>query len=108
VDAANSVVTQKLMRWVSLTSLNLRIWPQKLGRSAQPCCGLDLLERRLVQPHTTVVIPFDDRVIFVSFLNCAEFSSRLSEVAQTLDAISGNQFLVGGRGLGEWGSLRTV
>jgi hypothetical protein len=55
----------------------------------------------LAESHTTVIIPFDDRVIFVSLLNCAEFSSRLSEVAQTLYAISGIQFLVGGSGLGE-------
>jgi len=38
--------------------------------------GLNLLERRLVESHTTVIIPFDDRVIFVSLLNCAELSSR--------------------------------
>jgi hypothetical protein len=55
----------------------------------------------LVESRTTVIIPFDDRIIFVSLLNCAELSSRPSEVAQTLDAISGIQFLVGGRGLGE-------
>ncbi len=54
-----------------------------------------------MESHTTVIIPFDDRVIFVSLLNCAEFSSRLSEVAQTLDAISGIQFLAGGGGLDE-------
>ena len=63
--------------------------------------GLNLLERRLVHSHTSVIIPLDDRVIFVSLLNCAEFSSRFSEVAQPLDAISGIQFLVAGRGLGE-------
>jgi len=62
---------------------------------------LNLLEPGLVESHTTVIIPFDDRVIFVRLLNCAEFSSRLSEVAQTLDAISGIQVLVAGRGLGE-------
>jgi len=62
---------------------------------------LNLLEPGLVESHTTVIIPFDDRVIFVRLLNCAEFSSRFSEVAQTLDAISGIQFLVAGRGLGE-------
>jgi hypothetical protein len=62
----------------------------------------------LVKSHTTVTIPFYDRVIFVCLLNCAEFSSRLSEVAQTLYAISGIQFLVGGRGLGKWWSLGTV
>jgi hypothetical protein len=69
---------------------------------------LDLLERRLVESHTTVVIPLDDRVLFVSLLNCAEFSSRPSEVAQTLDAISRTQFLTGGRGLGERWFLGTV
>src|SRR5512141_774451 len=73
--------------------------PIRYARSGQD--GLDLLERRLVDPHTTVIIPLDDRVIFVSLLNCAEFSSRLSEVAQTLDAISGNQLLASGGGLGE-------
>jgi hypothetical protein len=62
----------------------------------------------LVESHTTVIIPFDDRVIFVRLLNCAEFSSWLSEVAQSLDATSGIQFLVGGRGLGERWSLGTV
>jgi hypothetical protein len=69
---------------------------------------LNLLERRLVESHKTIIIPFDDCVIFVSLLNCTEFSSRLSEVAQTLDAISGIQFLVGGRGLGERRPLGTV
>jgi len=62
----------------------------------------------LVESHTTAIIPFDDRVIFVSLLNCAEFSSRLSEVAHTLDAISGIQFLVGGRGVSERWLLGTV
>ena len=50
---------------------------------------------------TTVIIPFDDRVFFVRLLNCAEFSSRLSEVVQFLHAISRIQFLVGGRWLSE-------
>ena len=44
-----------------------------------------------MESHTTVIIPFDDRVIFVCLLNRAEFPSRLSEVAQTLDAVSGIQ-----------------
>ena len=61
-----------------------------------------------MESHTTVIIPFDDRVIFVNLLNCAEFSSRLSEVAQTLDPISGIQFLVDGRWLGEPWLLGTV
>jgi len=63
--------------------------------------GLDLLQRQLVESHTAVIIPFNDRVIVVSLLNSADFSSRLSEVAQTLNAISGIQFLVGGSGFGE-------
>jgi hypothetical protein len=70
-------------------------------RSIRPCCGLNLLEPRLVESDTTVIIPFDDRVLFVGLLDRAEFSSRLSEVAQALDAISRVQFLVSGNGLGE-------
>jgi hypothetical protein len=77
-------------------------------RSGQRRCQLNLLERRLVESHTTVIIPLDDRVLFVCSLNGAEFSGRLSEVAQTLDAISGTQFLVGCRGLGERWPLGTV
>jgi hypothetical protein len=62
----------------------------------------------LGESHATVIIPFDDRVIFVRLLNRAEFSSWLSEVAQTLDPISGYEFLVGSRGLGERWLLGTV
>jgi hypothetical protein len=61
-----------------------------------------------VDSHTTVVIPLDDRVLLVGSLNGAEFSRWLSEVAQTLDAISGSQLLAGPRGLGERWSLGTV
>ena len=57
---------------------------------------------------TTVIIPLDDRVIFVSLLNCAEFSSRPSEVAQALHTISGIKVLVGVRWLGERCVLGTV
>ena len=80
--------------------------PIRYARPGQ--AGLDLLERRLVDPYTTVIIPLDDRVIFVGLLNCAEFSIRLSEVAQTLDAISGSQPLIGGGGLGERWSLGAI
>src|ERR1039458_2248273 len=69
---------------------------------------LNFFERWLAKSHAAIVIPLDDCILFVSTLDCAEFSSRLSEVAQTLDAISGSQFLVGGSGLGEWWSLCTV
>jgi hypothetical protein len=58
-----------------------------------------------VESHATVVIPPDDRVIFVSSLNWAEFSSPLSEVAQTFDAISGSQLLAGSRGSESGGLL---
>ena len=61
----------------------------------------------MVSP-TTGIIPFDDRVILVSLLNCPEFSSRPSEVAQTLDAISALQVLVVCRWLGEAWLLGTV
>jgi len=74
----------------------------------EPCRTLDLLEPQLSKSHTTVIFPLDDSVIFVSLLNCAEFSSRLSEVAQALDAISGIQFLVAGSGLGEPWLLSSV
>jgi hypothetical protein len=33
--------------------------------------GLDLLEGALAESHTTVIIPFDDRVLFVCSLNRA-------------------------------------
>ena len=58
--------------------------------------------------YSTVIIPLDDRVLVIGSLNCAEFSIRLSEVTQTLDAISGSQFLVSGRRLRERWSLGTV
>jgi len=61
-----------------------------------------------VESHTTVIIPFNDRVVFVSLLNRADFSGQLSEVAQTLDTISRIQFLASGRGFGERWLLGTV
>ncbi len=48
--------------------------------------------------RATVVIPLYDRVIFVSALNSAECVCWFSEVAQTLDAITGSQFRIGGIG----------
>jgi hypothetical protein len=69
---------------------------------------LNLLERRLMESRTTVIIPFDHRVIFVGLLNCADLSSWLSEVAQTLHPISGTEFLVGGRWFGKRRLLGTV
>jgi hypothetical protein len=40
------------------------------------------------------MIPFDDRVVFVSTLYGAELLCWFSEIAQTLDAITGSQFRV--------------
>ena len=68
----------------------------------------DLLEPRLVQSHSTIVVPLDKRVIFVRSHNRSESSCRLSEVAQTHDAISGIQFGVGSRGLVERRTLSPI
>jgi len=70
--------------------------------------GLNLLEPRLMDSYPTVIIPFDDRVIFIGLLDCAEFSCVFSEVPQTLDAISGIDFLVGSRRRHERGLLSPV
>jgi hypothetical protein len=51
-----------------------------------------------VDSDTTVVIPFDERVIFIHSPNRAKFSGRYSEIAQTLDSISGTQILASSRG----------
>jgi hypothetical protein len=52
----------------------------------------DFLKPRLTQSHTTIIVPLDKRVIFIRSHNRSESSCRLSEVAQTHDAISGIQF----------------
>jgi hypothetical protein len=49
---------------------------------------VDFNKPRLAQSDTAVVIPLYERVIFVRLLNCSEFSSRDSEVAQTFYAIT--------------------
>jgi hypothetical protein len=69
---------------------------------------LNFLEPRLVESHATVIIPFDDRILFVRSLNRAKFPSRLSELSQPLDPISGIQLLVGSRRLSERRLLGTV
>jgi hypothetical protein len=69
---------------------------------------LNLLKPWLMEPGATVIIPFDDRVIFVRLLHSAYFSRRLAEVPQTLDAISWLQFLAGDRGIDERWSPGTV
>ena len=49
----------------------------------------NLLERRLVESLTAVIIPLDDCILFVRLFNCAQLPSRYSKATQTLDAISG-------------------
>ena len=62
-----------------------------------------------MQSDAPVLVPFHDCIIFVRSLDGAEFSGRLTKVAQTLDSISRTQLLTGGSGLGKrWlpGSVR--
>jgi hypothetical protein len=54
---------------------------------------LNLLKPWQAQPDATFTVPFHDCIFFVRALYGAEFSSRLAEVAQTLDAIAGSQML---------------
>ena len=76
------------------------------------CQGMSLianfLKPRLVQSHSTVIIPLYKRVVFVRLLNCSEFSSRLPKISQTLDTITGIQFQVGSIGLAERWPLGSV
>jgi hypothetical protein len=90
------------------TSANLLHWTRTLQIGPSLVAWLDFLERRLMESRTAVIIPFDDGIIFVGSLHRAEFSSRLPEVSQTLNAISWIQFLVGGRELGKRWLLGTV
>ena len=56
----------------------------------------DLLQPWLVECPATVIVPFDQRVFFIHFFNCAKFAGWLAEITQTLDTISRRQFLTGG------------
>jgi hypothetical protein len=69
--------------WTWPTSTHLLAW-----QSMNLC--LNLPEGRLVESYPTVVIPLYKGIVFVRLLNCSEFSSRLSEVAQAHDTISGS------------------
>jgi hypothetical protein len=70
--------------------------------------ALDFLKPRLVQSGTSVVIPLDHRVFFIRPLHRAQFPRRLSEIAQTLDSISGTYFRLLWRRLDEGGLSCTV
>jgi hypothetical protein len=63
------------------------------------CHDLNLLKPRQALPDATIAVPFHDCIFFVRALNGAEFSSRLAEVAQTLDPVAGSQMLAGRRRL---------
>ena len=58
--------------------------------------------------YATVVIPFDESVIFIDLPDRAKFSGRHSEIAQTLDTISGTQILGIARRFDERWLLGTV
>jgi hypothetical protein len=68
----------------------------------------DFLQARLVEPLATVIIPLYKCIVFVGLLDCSEFSSRLPKISQALNAITGIQFRVWGRGLDERWSLGSV
>src|ERR1039458_1268830 len=69
---------------------------------------LNLLEPRLVEYHATVIIPFDEGVVFIGLLNCAKVAGRLSEVAQPPTPISGIELLASGGGRGERWPFGTI
>jgi hypothetical protein len=69
---------------------------------------LDLLERALVESHPAIIIPFDQRVLFVRSLYSAEFSGRKPEVAQTFNAVPGFKFLAVADGIGKRWSAGAV
>jgi hypothetical protein len=90
-------------------------WPWWDGSNLRSCwlgngrnLVADLLKPGLMQSHTTIVVPLDKRVIFVRSHNRSEPSCRLSEVAQTHDAIPGIQFRVGSSGSVEQWTFRSV
>src|ERR1700728_4305379 len=70
--------------------------------------SLNFLKPWLVESPAPVIIPLDDGVLFVRLFNCTHFPGRYSEVAQTLDPISGTQFLACGRRLREQRPLGAV
>jgi hypothetical protein len=89
-------------------SANLLHWTRTLQIGPSLVSWLDFFERRLMESRAAVIIPFDDRIIFVGSLHRAEFSSRFPEVSQTLNTISWIQFLVGSRELSKRWLLGTV
>ena len=69
---------------------------------------LNLLQPRLSDSDTAVVIPLDHCIVFVRSLNRTDLPRRLSKVAQTLDPVPGIYFLIrGGRRDERW-SFGTV
>jgi hypothetical protein len=62
----------------------------------------------LVQPGSSVLVPLDDGVCVIRLLHYAEFTVRLSEVAQPLDAITGSQFLLSDKTIAKRWPLGTI
>jgi hypothetical protein len=77
------------------------------GRAAVPQ-ALYFLKPRLMQPCTAIAVPLHYCVFFIRPFNSAQFSRRLPEIAQTLDAISGIYFQLLWRRLDEWWPLGSV
>jgi len=103
--------------WLPSHSEQRKLSRSDCGRTVRLCtCWLgkgvsflaDLLQPRLVQSHSTVIIPLYKRIVFVGLLNCSEFSGRLPKISQALNAITGIQFRVGSRGLDERWSFGSV
>src|ERR1700678_3001218 len=86
---------------VPTTLRGTRAYPARLLQARRTGYGLNFLKARLAESHATVIIPFDERLIFVHSFDCTQPPRRRPEVPQTFNAISGVQFLVGGCGLGE-------
>ena len=81
-----------------------RAWPVAFTEGA----SYTFLSHDLAKSHATVIVPLDDCVLFVRLSNRPQLSCRLSEVAQTFDAISGVKFLTRGTGLDERWPPRTA
>jgi hypothetical protein len=62
----------------------------------------------LLQSRSPVLVPFDNSIILVRSLNYAEFSGRPAKVAQALDAIARNHFLLGDRPFANRWLLRAI
>jgi len=79
-----------------------------LHKGSLESAALDFLKPRLMQSCTAIAVPLHYCVFFIRPFNSAQFSRRLPEIAQTLDAISGIYFQLLWRRLDEWWPLGSV